>query len=143
MPGWIEQWKLNVPAVVNVRLTCVFLYGAATVPISGGVPAGVGTLNVTVCATDWKTHVTDPPTLIVTVDGTTCWLAVMVMVSVSGMSATFTVPDPFFVTPPDVKDAEIVTGPPSATDVTSPLELTVAIDSSLDDQLAAPNPVIA
>ena len=62
--------------------------------------------------------------------------------AVSGISATVTLPLPFFVTPPDDSDAEIVTGPPSATDVTKPDPFTVAIVSSLDDHVGAPSPLI-
>ncbi len=53
-----------------------------------------------------------------------------------------TEPCPFFVVPPDVSDAEIVTGPPSATDVTKPEPFTVAIVSSLDDHVGVPSPLM-
>ena len=67
---------------------------------------------------------------------------VAVTLAVVGMSATVTLPEPFFVTPPELIEAEIDTGPPSATEVTRPPPFTVAIVVSLDDQVGAGRPAI-
>jgi hypothetical protein len=124
-----------------MRETAWLATGLDAVPMFAGAPATAS--NVTVWATDWNVHVTVPPAVMFTVAGENASAASAVTAAVLERAVTVTFDVPVFVTPLAVRDPVIVTGPPTATDVTSPELLTVACAASSDDHVAAPSPLMA
>src|SRR4051812_41046269 len=94
-------------------------------------PCGAALLNVTLCAVPAKFHVTVPPAVIVTSDGSNCRPVVAFTLAEDPGAATVTLMVCDFVVPPTVPFTVIVVDP-TATPVTTPTPVTVAMDTLFD-----------
>jgi hypothetical protein len=94
-------------------------------------PCGAALLNVTLCAVPAKFHVTVPPAVIVTSDGSNCRPVVAFTLAVEPGVDTVTLTVCDLVVLPTVPFTAIVVVP-TATPVTTPAEVTVAMDGLFD-----------